>query len=690
MAMSTRGKSTNNNSNTSQAAESSGSDSYEAKIAAFMAHPFNFSREEAEAHYLSVYGKASRTVVDEPQVVLEFYSKHGGEFINMAKVPLTVNSTVYQFPLIPALVYARPIEENGVRTINISYRVVSQSEASPVVEVVSHDEAGSSSDVDTVELTAFQAEAIMFGVSETEGLTHCPPGYRRQDPSTNGGPAPELYADFQRLQKAIFEACRRIQPEGLKSNKTNVAAIKNNSIATDKAKFLDKKGVSDEKIDEFLKSSEVTPLFNSSSVPDELLVKFHKFVSEINIANLVLCTAVNEDIITQNDAVDVTMFEDTDSNAQPSGSEFFNIGQHGCSRFIQTVRANVGPYPVAVRIRLLRLFQPFISFLSVGRYTVEDSDVQTLAVNNFHQKSLRNFVVKLSKAYSEEFPFLTWLQQWRSHENDWSSGRGLRFRMQDISCYALCISPLGYFANLNSNTMGVNTMNFNNEAGIYALLTFMKRFGINITRPTTMISIIEVYQLSYLVRAKQLEHPLSFMARVRQAVDRVTSSVVTLDPNEMFSSKVLAQLVIEATRVHYGLLDHTDQTWLSELHRINEERRGEGNPLSFEELYSMVEEVNSTNFQITSESSDGSPSTYFWPNDNDEDVVKIEELYSNAASGRSSASRPPASSSKQVDNDVGSKHGNHAKGNRKSGSQNPPKADSPKKNQNKDAVKEFR
>ena len=56
-----------------------------------------------------------------------------------------------------------------------------------------------------------------------------------------------------------------------------MAAIKNNSIATDKAKFLDKKGVSDEKIDEFLTSTEVTPLFNPSSVPDELLVKFHKF-----------------------------------------------------------------------------------------------------------------------------------------------------------------------------------------------------------------------------------------------------------------------------------------------------------------------------------------------------------------------------------------------------------------------------
>ena len=126
---------------------------------------------------------------------------------------------------------------------------------------------GRAHDVDTVELTAFQAEAIMFGVSETEGLTHCPPGYRRQDPSTNGGPAPELYADFKRLQNSIFEAYRRIQPVGLKSNKSNVAAMKNNSIATDKAKFLDKKGVSDEKIDEFLTSSEVKSLFNSSSVP---------------------------------------------------------------------------------------------------------------------------------------------------------------------------------------------------------------------------------------------------------------------------------------------------------------------------------------------------------------------------------------------------------------------------------------
>ena len=52
MAMSTRrgASNANNNSNTSQAAESSGSDTYEVKISAFMAHPFNFSREEAEAH----------------------------------------------------------------------------------------------------------------------------------------------------------------------------------------------------------------------------------------------------------------------------------------------------------------------------------------------------------------------------------------------------------------------------------------------------------------------------------------------------------------------------------------------------------------------------------------------------------------------------------------------------------------
>ena len=52
MAMSTRrgASNANNNSNTSQAADSSGSDTKEVKISAFMAHPFNFSREEAEAH----------------------------------------------------------------------------------------------------------------------------------------------------------------------------------------------------------------------------------------------------------------------------------------------------------------------------------------------------------------------------------------------------------------------------------------------------------------------------------------------------------------------------------------------------------------------------------------------------------------------------------------------------------------
>ena len=68
----TRSKSSNN-SNTSQAAESSDSDTYEDKILAFMGPPFNLSRADAEAQSLSIYKKDSPMVVDEPQAVLFYF-----------------------------------------------------------------------------------------------------------------------------------------------------------------------------------------------------------------------------------------------------------------------------------------------------------------------------------------------------------------------------------------------------------------------------------------------------------------------------------------------------------------------------------------------------------------------------------------------------------------------------------------
>ena len=120
-----------------------------------------------------------------------------------------------------------------------------------MVEVVPPSEAANDSDVNTVELNALQVEAIMFGVPETEGLTHCPPGYRRVDSSSNG-PAPELYTDFKRLQNSIFEAYRRVTST---SDRANSDALKKNMIEVQLAKHLRVTEFNDEKIDE-LGSSE--------------------------------------------------------------------------------------------------------------------------------------------------------------------------------------------------------------------------------------------------------------------------------------------------------------------------------------------------------------------------------------------------------------------------------------------------
>ena len=118
-----RGRSSSN-SNTSQAAESSGSDtsSYEDQILALMRAPFNLPREDAEAKSLLIQQPADPpTAVDAPKEIIDFYSNH--REISMTKASLTLDSTIFQVPLIPALVYARPMERSGDREV---YKLVAR------------------------------------------------------------------------------------------------------------------------------------------------------------------------------------------------------------------------------------------------------------------------------------------------------------------------------------------------------------------------------------------------------------------------------------------------------------------------------------------------------------------------------------------------------------------------------------
>ena len=61
--------------------------------------------------------------------------------------------------------------------------------------------------------------------------------------------------------------------------------------------------------------------------------------------------------------------------AQASGSEFFHMGKHA---------------------HIFWLFLPFINYVSECNFTVSDTDMQILAINNYHQKRLREFVWKLA------------------------------------------------------------------------------------------------------------------------------------------------------------------------------------------------------------------------------------------------------------------------------------------------------
>ena len=181
--MSTSKKKTTNTRQVSLAAESTDSDlsPHEDQIQSLM-NVFNFSRAKAEEEVGRLNQTAqSPSAVDESQEIIKLYTGLKTR-LTTEKISLTLGSTILQVPVISALVYAHPKEQDDKREVCLSYRVKSSTvDPVPVVEVVPPSEADNDSDVETVELNALQVEAIMFGVLETEGLTHCPPGYRRVD-----------------------------------------------------------------------------------------------------------------------------------------------------------------------------------------------------------------------------------------------------------------------------------------------------------------------------------------------------------------------------------------------------------------------------------------------------------------------------------------------------------------------------
>ena len=118
--------------------------------------------------------KEPTPIVEEPQQIINFYASFSRrEDSPMARVSLTLHSATYQISALPALLHVQVVEEDDCPPFfGLSYRE-SGSRALPVVEVAPYDSDGAHSEVTTVQLTAFQIEAIMFGVTETEGLTHC-------------------------------------------------------------------------------------------------------------------------------------------------------------------------------------------------------------------------------------------------------------------------------------------------------------------------------------------------------------------------------------------------------------------------------------------------------------------------------------------------------------------------------------
>ena len=115
---------------------------------------FNFSRAKAEEEVCRLNQIAQSTsAVDESQEIITFYTSSKTR-LSTEKISLTLGSTILQVPVLSALVYAHPKEQDDKREVCLSYRVKSSTvDPVPVVEVVPPSEADNDSDVVTHDYT---------------------------------------------------------------------------------------------------------------------------------------------------------------------------------------------------------------------------------------------------------------------------------------------------------------------------------------------------------------------------------------------------------------------------------------------------------------------------------------------------------------------------------------------------------
>ena len=124
--MSTSKKRTTNTRQVSLAAESTDSDlsPHEDQIQSLM-NVFNFSRAKAEEEVGRLNQIAqSPSAVDESQEIIKLYTGLKTR-LTTEKISLTLGSTILQVPVISALVYAHPKEQDDKREVCLSYRVKS-------------------------------------------------------------------------------------------------------------------------------------------------------------------------------------------------------------------------------------------------------------------------------------------------------------------------------------------------------------------------------------------------------------------------------------------------------------------------------------------------------------------------------------------------------------------------------------
>ena len=136
--MSTSKKRTTNTRQVSLAAESTDSDlsPHEDQIQSLM-NVFNFSRAKAEEEVGRLNQIAqSPSAVDESQEIIKLYTGPRTR-LTTEEISLTLGSTILQVPVISALVYAHPKEQDDKREVCLSCRVTSSTtDPSPAAEVV--------------------------------------------------------------------------------------------------------------------------------------------------------------------------------------------------------------------------------------------------------------------------------------------------------------------------------------------------------------------------------------------------------------------------------------------------------------------------------------------------------------------------------------------------------------------------